>query len=395
MVEMPMMPTQSTADPIVSSDAGAVSDAPQGAFEEMLARRLGRQLVGRFATEDDAHPHDSDASAEESWTPSTVAPAGAQTPLTVAMGVETPPHTPMPPAVMSEPPVVDDTVVPTRSLPIVGGVQPTPVRVHVNRPGFPAPMAEPGIIQPGPVGDVWTHPSGLADLQLTRNGGDRLVSPPAGASLANTVVEPPTVHWSPSPARAALVAAANRDLELDIVTQLRGGLEQTSSGPSLKPMLEVVKSELDNAAGPFASTVASPSLSDAGSTPTTQAPQVQQSALIDRIMNAVELQRHLPPPRAIAIEIPELEGLRLVVTMRMDGSLHIASSSNAQGALSDQAAPLLQAVNDALTERGFDMSADTGGRQGARQEPDDETTPAQPVRASRFRRSVRRSGLRI
>ena len=27
---------------------------------------------------------------------------------------------------------------------------------------------EPGVIQPGPNGEVWTHPSGFADLQLTR-----------------------------------------------------------------------------------------------------------------------------------------------------------------------------------------------------------------------------------
>ena len=109
-------------------------------------------------------------------------------------------------------------------------------------------------------------------------------------------------------------------------------------------------------------------------------------------MNAVEMQQHLPPPRAIAIEIPEIEGLRLLVTMRMDGTVHVASSGTTSQVTDEQVTPLLQAVNDALTERGFDMSADTGGRQSARQDADDE--PTQP-RMQRFRRSARRTGLRI
>ncbi len=124
--------------------------------------------------------------------------------------------------------------------------------------------------------------------------------------------------------------------------------------------------------------------------PMAQAPQ--QSALIDRVLNAVELQQHLPPPRAISVEIPEMEGLRLLVTMRMDGTVHVASSSSTQGPNSESVTPLLQAVNEALTERGFDMSADTGGRQGASEEPDE---APQRRRAPRLRRTAHRRGLRI
>ena len=389
MVEMPMMPTTATADPIGSGDAAAVSDAPRGAFEEMLARRLGRQLVGRFAEDDGQREPNSGGSGDATSSTSDV---------------------PAPPTLVQDPaplPDVAPSVRPIREGPPTGGVAPTPVRVHVNRPGFPTPMAEPGIIQPGPTGEVWTHPSGFADLQLTRQGGERLFTAAASAPKADSIAEPPIVHWSPSPARAALAAAANRDLELDIVTQLRGGLEQ----PQVKPALEIVKAEVSaiapphrmgqeqtqqsEAGGTGVAAVLSSNVADVATGTPSQAPQVQQSVLVERIMTAVELQRHLPPPRAIAIEIPEMEGLRLVVTMRMDGSLHIGSSTPGQAALPEQAVPLLQAVNEALTERGFDMSADTGGRQGARQDTDDPARTPQAARTPRFRRSVRRAGLRL
>ncbi len=412
---MPMMPTQPSTAPAAMAEAAVDADAPEGAFEEMLARRLGRQLVGRFAREQGDGAESGLDGEPMPWMPPS---AGTHTSET--MPTETAPGLVSDPDVLSDPSVVRPapTIEPLRTDPIVGAPEPTPVRISVNRPGFPAPMAEPGIIQPGPNGEVWTHPSGFADLQLTRGQATTqagaLPAPtsrltpevsaesPTGLVLDPTAPttdapEPPVVRWSPAPARAALAAAANRDLELEIVTKMA----QQAQQPTSQPRLRVVESPSIDAATPVPPTVAfDPAAAPLDGAVSTAAPttsglapaNMPNAALVERVMNAVEMQQHLPPPRAIAIEIPEIEGLRLLVTMRMDGTVHVASSGTTSQVTDEQVTPLLQAVNDALTERGFDMSADTGGRQSARQDADDE--PTQP-RMQRFRRSARRTGLRI
>ena len=113
--------------------------------------------------------------------------------------------------------------------------------------------------------------------------------------------------------------------------------------------------------------------------------------MVQRVISAVEMQQHLPPPRAISVEIPDMEGLRLLVTMRMDGTVHVGTS-NQPGTQADQLTPLLQAVHEALAERGFDTSSQRDERHSS---PEDEAAPPPPPRASRFRRSARRAGLRI
>jgi hypothetical protein len=210
------------------------------------------------------------------------------------------------------------------------------------------------------------------------------------------VAEPPVVRWSPAPARAALAAAANRDLELEIVTKMA---QQSQRSTAVEPKLRMVEGTPTDTTAPVPPSVAfdtgATALDGAGSVPPASAPtsmSAPNAALVERVMNAVEMQQHLPPPRAIAIEIPEIEGLRLLVTMRMDGSVHVASSGTTAQSANEHVTPLLQAVNDALTERGFDMSADTGGRQSAHRDANDEPVPP---REPRFRRAARRTGLRI
>lgn len=400
---MPMIPTQPNAATAATADPAVAADAPEGAFEEMLARRLGRQLVGRFARE---HGEGAESGLDGEplpWMPPSATPNGADAPPVGTSSVEVATTTP--------------TIRPLRTEPIVGAPQPTPVRISVNRPGFPEPMAEPGDIQPGPNGDVWTHPSGFADLQLSRGqtavevkamptaslqlgtaqaAADRAAAPVVAPASPETV-EPPVVHWSPAPARAALAAAANRDLELEIVTKMAQQVQQSKTA---EPRLRVVETATAEPTAPIPPSVsfdpgaATVDTAGIGSTPAagTAPANVPHTALVERVMTAVEMQQHLPPPRAIAIEIPEVEGLRLLVTMRMDGSIHVASSGTTAQVTNEQVTPLLQAVNEALTERGFDMSADTGGRQSTEQDANDEPVPP---RTPRFRRAARRSGLRI
>ncbi len=403
---MPMMPTQPSRAPATMAETAVDADAPEGAFEEMLARRLGRQLVGRFAREhgDGAEPGlDGEPMP---WMPPSATPEAEETAPVMA-----------PPTDLTAP---EPAIKPLRTEPIVGAPQPMPVRINVNRPGFPDPMAEPGIIQPGPTGEVWTHPSGFADLQLTRGQSTLDTTPQMTASfqagsdveaagradapsmapvtsLTTELPEPPVVRWSPAPARAALAAAANRDLELEIVTKMTQQAQQpTAAEPKLRSV-EAAASEPGVPVPPsvaFDPSVATADIAASGaqaSAPTTPT-NVPNAALVERVMNAVEMQQHLPPPRAIAIEIPEIEGLRLLVTMRMDGTVHVASSGTSQQVANEHVTPLLQAVNEALTERGFDMSADTGGRQSAHPDSDEEPIPP---RSNRFRRTARQRGLRI
>jgi hypothetical protein len=74
----------------------------------------------------------------------------------------------------------------------------------------------------------------------------------------------------------------------------------------------------------------------------------------------------------------------------MDGTVHVTTSAQTNG--NDQQASLLQAVADALAERGFDTATNRDGRHGRPEEQEE-----QPIRpkAQRFRRSASRSGLRI
>ena len=164
---MPIMPTQPSTSPATLTDAAVDADSPEGAFEEMLSRRLVRQLVGRFDRQ-----HREDAEPVLDGQPLTWNPPSATI------------DDPSP--VAGQPvdnPVSQPSIKPLRTAPIVGAAEPTPVRISVNRPGFPQPMAEPGTIQPGPSGEVWKHPSGFADLHLTRGQGEAVDNPLATSTL--------------------------------------------------------------------------------------------------------------------------------------------------------------------------------------------------------------------
>jgi hypothetical protein len=399
MVEMPMMPTQPATEPVIADDGAAVADAPQGAFEEMLARRLGRQLIGRHTNGDQDRDHGAGDGAHDPqpWMP----PA--------ATGLPAAPVSPIPsvpedgPAAARQPEPGAIVLEADRSISTAPIAAEAPVKLIVNRPGFRPPMAEPGLIEPGPRGEVWTHPSGFADLELVPGSGGRATASHS-PSPVETTPEPPTVHWSPAPARAAMAAAANRDLELEIVTQLRGGLDPVTATPQLD-LIEPGADEPVRAPNPLLPEGAggddtgvrqSPvpvATGTAAAANTGEGPQAPHpSSLINRVLDAVELQRHLPPPRAIAVEIPEMEGLRLLVTMRMDGTVHVTSSMPGQAPAPGQAAPLLEAVEQALTDRGFEMNGGTDGRRNMQDQPEDNAGPERP---NRFRRQTPRTGLRI
>jgi len=136
-----------------------------------------------------------------------------------------------------------------------------------------------------------------------------------------------------------------------------------------------------------ASLPASPESVSRGSAPvgtfTSPAAPVQHTALAERVMEAVQLQANQPPPRTMIVDIPEIEGLRLVVSVRSGGEVHVVPTSSSS--VSPGYQPFLSELEGVLAERGFVMTGD-GRRRGANQyQRDDNDVPrrSQPT----FRRA--------
>jgi hypothetical protein len=172
--------------------------------------------------------------------------------------------------------------------------------------------------------------------------------------------------------RAAAIAERSRGTELDAVHALEA-MEALESGPST---VAVTAGGRSAAVVPLG----------------TPAPQPVATGIVERIVQVVEMQRNQAPPRAIAVDLPEFDGLRLVVSMRGDGSVHVAPSGVAT--THSMVNPLLAAVGEALVENGFQLAPDgDGGRRSPHQE--EEPAPRQPSTPPRRTIGARRTGLRI
>jgi hypothetical protein len=111
--------------------------------------------------------------------------------------------------------------------------------------------------------------------------------------------------------------------------------------------------------------------------------------LVNRVLRMVEFQQTQPPPRMVVVDMPELEGLRLMVAVQADGKVHVAPIAGS--APHQVAEPFMQAVGEALSAEGFDLAADSQQRQRRdRPEPND---PAPATRRTARRR--RATGLRL
>lgn len=110
----------------------------------------------------------------------------------------------------------------------------------------------------------------------------------------------------------------------------------------------------------------------------------QPSALVERVMQAVDLQRTQPPPRSMVVDIPEIEGLRLVVSVRSGGQVSVAPALGSTNP--DAFAPFAGDLSRVLTDRGFVMTGDDR-RRGHNPHSADEQQPV-PPRQPRFRRTA-------
>ena len=384
----PSLPAAAEAE----AAAAMGGDGNDGAFAEMLARGLGGHLMGRFAVTGDDAGHGSgdpsqdsgtDADATEGSIPTAAAFVGSDRvgfpspviPVLPAAGaaVATAPATAGDVGTASNvaPGIPVSDVTPaapaaTTGLPITTTPQTSPgAAPHVPTAASASRVAQPGT-QPS------TPPATPGDASGTRVAPQPSIaadpSPPS-PQAASPTVEPPVIHWSPSEAgRAATVAERSRGTELDAIRAL-DALETPAAVP--RPAA---------AAGAGTTIVTAPQ------------PQPQPAgglaAIVERIVQAVEIQHHLPPPRAIAVDLPELDGVRLVVSIRGNGAVHVMP---APGTANPGVTPLLGAVADALTENGFTLASDADADRGRRHH--DDADEPRPFR--RPRRAPRRAGLRI
>jgi hypothetical protein len=109
---------------------------------------------------------------------------------------------------------------------------------------------------------------------------------------------------------------------------------------------------------------------------------MQSSALAERVMQAVELQANQPPPRTMVVDIPEIEGLRLVVSVRSGAEVHVVQSTSSTS--SDSLQSFMDELQGVLADRGFVMTGD-GRRRGSNPYLDERPEPQRAQRPT-FRR---------
>ncbi len=106
---------------------------------------------------------------------------------------------------------------------------------------------------------------------------------------------------------------------------------------------------------------------------TSPAAPTQHTALAERVLQAVELQANQPPPRTMIVDIPELEGLRLVVSVRSGAAVHVVPTSSSPASAGLQ--PFMSELESVLADRGFVMTGDGRRRGGNEYQRGEEELP--------------------
>lgn len=222
----------------------------------------------------------------------------------------------------------------------IPGDRPAPVPAEpATTPGVPVRRADPSLI-----GAVSAR---SGDVTPTRPGAE----PPVAAIVPELDAQPKQVETSRPAIHLQTAGVAMTDERRVSVTDGRVDVQSTTSAlPSLSP---------EGVSGP-PTTVSSF---------THPAAPTQHSALAERVLEAVELQANQPPPRTMIVDIPEIEGLRLVVSVRSGGEVHVVQSSASTGNQGLQG--FLSELEGVLADRGFVMTGD-GRRRGGNPSRDEQ-----------------------
>lgn len=257
----------------------------------------------------------------------------------------------------------------------------------------PVPSRAPGIDPPDIADQPDRNPGGMPDLGLEpvvaaavdvrmspvrRNGEPRLPQPPGPETPRPEVAAVAPQPVASRQPRVELPPEQPVRLDSSPVAQGSGVAEP---GAPVAPEPTVADTSA-NVSAPIAAAGSSPG---GASSMGAETLRPQASALADRVMQAIDLQRTQPPPRSMVVDIPELEGLRLLVSVRSAGNVTVAPASGS--ANPDAFAPLATDLSRVLAERGFVMNGD-GRQRGHNPYSDDESAPTTPRRPS-FRRPAR------
>ncbi len=255
-------------------------------------------------------------------------------------------------------------------------------------PTQPRPTAEqPDVVDPAVSGDPGQAAPRFSGAELVAAQHEPVVPRPAKDRRLPVTPELTSVANQPgsrdveAPPHTVPMAAARIDMgpitQLEVTTPktaVRIGeplvVEQQASAPT------VPAGNTDAANGPN-SVSTQPSAA-----PTLAAPSMQ-TALAERVMRAVELQANQPPPRTMVVDIPEIEGLRLIVSVRGGAQVHVVPTTGS--ATPDSFQPFMDELSGVLSDRGFEMTGEDRQQGRNQHDPSQEAIPFRLQRPT-FRR---------
>ena len=256
------------------------------------------------------------------------------------------------------------------------------------------------------------------DAEAIAGGGGEVPDPAAsvGAPPASTPGDDVPVDLSDAPRPAADaprtgtpnvtngVTASGAPVATDRVSPTATATPADSAVDAVRH--EAAPRSLADTPGTTGSEVAVPRTSSpAASAPTSgggataPAPAAASRELVGRVLDALDLLEHAPPPRRMTIEVPDADGLRLHVSLR-GSEVHVAVQSG--GAGSPDLSGWGRELSAGLASRGFDLggfSTDGRGDPHGEGAPRDEHDPRHAPRTDRGRRHPARTstdtGLRL
>jgi hypothetical protein len=117
------------------------------------------------------------------------------------------------------------------------------------------------------------------------------------------------------------------------------------------------------------------------------------SALARRVMEAVAQVRDAPPPAHVLVDVPELDGLRMRVSLS-GSTVHVAFIGESPDTAQGRVGSLIQDVASGLSGTGLQLDVTTGGRPGSGNPERQQAAWGQPGTAPARARS-RAAGLRM
>ena len=323
-------------------------------------------------------------------------PAGpplAHQPATVRPSMTQPPM-PRPP--MSRPPITPPSITqPSITQPLAIGSAPVP-STSVESVVLQPPVTEFTPPQAPTVEAASVGPQETTSIQPPTREPQPMQPPPVAPQLVQPPsVEPQTSGTSVPPVAVQDAAKANGQRVVQrvipaphqpIATRAEAVAAPAVTAPMrgvrplvTKPAARVSRAPVGHEGQADASSAAVPAPIDLGQ-PVTHAP----GPLAARILQIVELQAQLPPPRSMIVEIPEMNGLRLSVALR-GAEVHVAALGDDRAANTFR--PWLGELAAALDHRGLRLSFAGGGTAGQRRGDDEHQRTAEepPPRFERRR----------